>query len=283
MDQSSESFLGLMELIDNESSEAPGVALHRLGEVAVVVISNTSRRNALNLSMWAELEDIFRALSTDRGVSALVMRGAGRQAFAAGADISEFPVERHDLETAGRYNAQLSRTLRLLAGLEFPTLAAIQGFAVGGGCELSHACDLRIAADDAQIGIPIGRLGVVLGVTEAKYIVRHIGVNGLKRVLFSGRLFDAGESARVGLVDEVVSAADLWNHLAALTGTITASRPTTMRAAKVVTDLAEGFDERRTDQLQDLMQAAYGGDGLREGFNAFIEKRSPDFGFERKL
>lgn len=274
-------FASLMAELDAEQSSSAGVHVRHISGIAVVTLSNTRRRNAMGLSMWRRLEEIFTGLAGDRTMAAVLVRGAGTDAFAAGADISEFPEQRHDIGSAAGYNAQLARTLRALAGLELPTIAAIQGFAVGGGCELSHACDLRLASPTAQIGIPIGKLGVILGVTEAKYLVRHIGVNGLKRVLYSGRLFDAAESLRMGLVDEVPEAA-FWDAVGALLEAISNSRAATMRAAKVITDMAADLNDVQGDKLQEMMMEAYGGKGLREGFEAFLEKRTPDFSFERR-
>lgn len=271
----------LMAELDAEESDEPGVHVRAVSGVAIVSISNTSRRNAMNLAMWRGLEEIFSFLHGDRSIAAVLIRGAGKEAFAAGADISEFPQRRHDHASAANYNAQLARTLRTLASLEVPTVAAIQGFAVGGGCELSHACDLRLANETARIGIPIGRLGVILGVTEAKYLVRHIGVNGLKRVLYSGRLFGAAESLGMGLVDETPRG-DFWVAVADLLAAISESRPATMRAAKIVTDMASEMNDVQGDKLQELMMEAYGGQGLREGFEAFLEKRTPNFDFERR-
>lgn len=274
-------FSGLMAELDAEQSSTAGVHVRNISGIAVVTLSHTRRRNAMDLSMWRRLEEIFNSFASDRTLAAVMVRGAGTDAFAAGADISEFPEQRHDLSTAAGYNAQLARTLRALAGLEVPTIAAIQGFAVGGGCELSHACDLRLAAPNAQIGIPIGRLGVILGVTEAKYLIRHIGVNGLKRVLYSGRLFDAAESLRMGLVDEVPDG-EFWPAVGGLLETIRSSRAATMRAAKVITDMAADLNDVQGDKLQEMMMEAYEGKGLREGFEAFLEKRTPDFSFERR-
>lgn len=245
--------------------------------VAVVMISNESARNALNLDMWRQLERIFTELAQDGTLRAVVLRGAGTAAFAAGADIAEFPRERLDASTASRYNSQLSRTLQAVAGLEVPTIAMIHGFAVGGGCEISSACDLRIGSDKVRIGIPIGKLGVILGLTESRLLVRHLGVNGLKRVLFSGELFDSPSSLQLGLLDEVVPAGELSERVALLVQTIVASSATTMRAAKVVTDIAATVNDSDAEKLQQLTVATYDGADLKEGVAAFLEKRSPDF------
>lgn len=246
--------------------------------VAVVVIANETARNALTLRMWSDLETVFADLSRDRSLRAVILRGSGTSAFAAGADISEFPELRLTASQAAGYNAQLSRTLRTIAGIEVPTLAMLQGFAVGGGCEIAAACDLRICADNLSIGIPVGRLGVILGLTESRLLIRHIGVNGLKRLLFSGELLDAGAALRMGLVDEVVPLPELIQRMAALANAIVSSSATVMQAAKVITDLAGSVDDLAADRIQDLMVRTYDGADLREGVSAFLEKRPAVFG-----
>ena len=246
-------------------------------DVAVVMISNEVARNALSLEMWGQLERVFEDLARVVRLRAVVVRGAGTAAFAAGADISEFPENRFDSSQASRYNNQLSRALRAIAGIEIPTLAMIRGFAVGGGCELSAACDLRIGGTDAHIGIPIGRLGVILGITESKLLVRNLGVSGLKRVLFSGELFGAADSLHLGLLDEVVSTEDLAYRVNELLMAIVTSSATTMAAAKVITDLAGELNDRATDRVSQFMVETYDGDDLKEGVAAFLEKRPPLF------
>ncbi|WP_104161972.1 enoyl-CoA hydratase/isomerase family protein [Arthrobacter sp. ZGTC212] len=262
---------------DNFDDRLPNVLCSMENGVAVVAIANTSARNALSLKMWKDLETIFRDLSSDASVRIIVLRGAGTEAFAAGADISEFPELRFTASSAAVYNAQLSRTLRRVAEIEIPTIAMLQGFTVGGGCELAAACDLRIAADDLSIGIPVGRLGVILGLTESRLLVRHIGVNGLKRLLFSGELVGAEQALGMGLVDEVVPAAELNARVSTLAAAVRASSATVMTAAKVITDLAGTLDDAAADRVQELSLRAYDGADLREGVSAFLEKRRPVF------
>lgn len=262
---------------DNTDNRAPNILCSAENGVAVVAIANVSSRNALSLKMWEELESAFRNLAADAAVRVIVLRGAGTEAFAAGADISEFPELRFTASQAAAYNAQLSRTLRQVAEIEIPTIAMLQGFTVGGGCELAAACDLRIAADNLSIGIPVGRLGVILGLTESRLLVRHIGVNGLKRLLFSGELLDAEQAAGMGLVDEVVPAAELTARVSSLAAAVRASSATVMTAAKVITDLAGTLNDAAAERVQELSLLAYDGADLREGVAAFLEKRRPSF------
>ena len=245
--------------------------------VAVVVLSNAPTRNALSLAMWTRIIQIFQELSNTPGLRAVVIRGSGTSAFAAGANIAEFPEKRLTASDARAYNEQLERALHAVAGIEIPTIAMIRGFAVGGGCELAAACDLRIGSDTSRMGIPIGQLGVILGLTETKLLVRHVGVNGLKRILFSGRLFNAQEALGLGLLDEVVPDADRISHTSALLETIRSSSAVTIRAAKIITDFAGGLDGEMADCIQQLHLQAYDGDDLKEGVDAFLNKRRPSF------
>ncbi|WP_104193381.1 enoyl-CoA hydratase/isomerase family protein [Cryobacterium sp. Y82] len=262
---------------DNGDGGHGSVEVYLEANVALVVLSDAPARNALSLSMWIRIAEVFDELRSEPGVRAVVIRGSGTAAFAAGANIAEFPENRLTASAATAYNDHLTRALRAVAAIEVPTIAMIRGFAVGGGCELSAACDLRIGSETAQIGIPIGRLGVILGLTETRLLTRHIGVNGLKRVLFSGRLFNAAESLQIGLLDEVVPDIELAAHIAVLLRTITGSSATTITAAKVVTDLAGALDDAAADRVQRLHVQAYDGDDLKEGVNAFLTKRRPIF------
>lgn len=270
--------------MDDGVAEEPHVALEMVDDIAVVALRNARRRNALTLGMWQQLADIFEHLRTARGVSAIVVRGEGSAAFAAGADISEFSRLRHDIASATVYNEAISAALEAIAAVEAPTIAAIRGFAVGGGCELSHACDLRIAADDAQIGIPIARLGVILGPTEAKFLVRQLGAAGLKRVLLSAKLFDAQESLALRLADEIVPVETFWASVRDLLVTISRSRPVTVRTSVLVADHAAGGVPSAAFMERMLAHAnlAYGSAGLAEGYSAFLEKRAADFTAEKE-
>lgn len=266
-----------LESFDTTQQQDKSVDYFVQGDVAVVVISNEPARNALSIDMWRQIGLIFSELATNSQLRAVVLRGAGTAAFAAGADISEFPEHRLNASDAMRYNDQLSTTLRAVAALGIPTLAMIRGFAVGGGCELSAACDLRIGAEDVRIGIPIGKLGVILGVTESKFLIRHLGVNGLKRVLFSGELFGAADSLQLGLLDEVTATEKLSHRVNELLMAIVGSSATTMSAAKVITDIAGSSDDVTMDRVSRLMNETYEGDDLKEGVSAFLEKRRPSF------
>lgn len=260
------------------------VALHRYRNIAVITLSHPQARNALNLASWRRLKLLFDELASESDLRAVVLRGAGDEAFAAGADIKEFPGTRMTAADAATYNETVAACLRALTGVPVPVIAAIHGLAVGGGCELSMACDVRIATDDARFGIPIGKLGVILGFTEAEAAARLIGPAALKYLLFSGELIDAATAARWGLVQKVVAADKLADAVAALVGSICRQSAVTMRASKLVADMhGRALTADDTDALTRLSVEAYEGADLREGVAAFNQGRLPNFDSQRLM
>lgn len=255
------------------------VALQRYQGVAVVTLSHPQALNALNLSSWRRLNLLLDELAGDSDLRVIVLRGAGDRAFAAGADIMEFPDTRMTAADAAAYNGSLARCLRALAAVPVPVIAAVRGLAVGGGCELSAACDVRIATDDARFGIPLGKLGVILGLTEAETVARLIGPAGLKYLMFSGELINVDTAMRWGLVQKVVASTDLADAVARLVGQICRQSAVTMRASKVVANMhGRALTAADTDALIRFGVDAYEGDDLREGVRAFSQGRPPNFG-----
>jgi enoyl-CoA hydratase len=254
------------------------VALQRQGSVAVVTLSHPEAHNALALASWQRLKTVFDGLAHDPTLRAVVIRGAGSMAFAAGADIKEFPQTRMTAADATRYNESIAQALRAVAAVPVPVIASIRGLAVGGGCELSTACDVRIATTDARFGIPIGKLGVILGYTEADAAARLIGPAGLKYLLFSGELIDAEHAQRLGLVQKTVPPTDLAQVTAKLVAKICSQSALTMRASKLVADMhGRALTAADTELLSRLNVEAYEGEDLKEGVAAFAEGRHPIF------
>jgi enoyl-CoA hydratase len=254
------------------------VAVQRYGSVAVVTLSHPAARNALNLAAWRQLRFVFTELASDRSLRAVVVRGAGATAFASGADITEFPRTRMTAAQAGHYNESISSALLALTAIPVPVIASVAGVAAGGGAELCAACDVRIASERARFGVPIGRLGVILGHTEAMVAARLIGSAALKYLLFSGEFITAAEALRLGFVQKVVPAGDLAAATVRLVGQICRQSPITMRASKAVADMAgrtlTGAD---ADLLSRLSVEAYEGEDLKRGVAAFIAGHEPVF------
>jgi enoyl-CoA hydratase len=262
-----------------------GLQLHSFaqGVVGVVTLNRPRQHNALSLAGWTGLVAAFARLAADNRVRAVVLRGAGGRAFSAGADISEFPERRLDPEAADVYNREIAKALRAVQELPCPVVAMVDGLAIGGGCELAAACDIRIAAAGSRFGIPIGRLGVTLGVTETRAVGAALGRSNLMYLVSSGRIVDTAQVAAWGFVQQVVERDQLASEVASLLVNILASSEVTIRSTKVTAYLAD--DPATTDEhpaLRSFHGEAYGGPDLKEGVAAFLEARAPSFTEERK-
>lgn len=223
----------------------------------------------MTLQMWSQLVECCRLLEEDRSIRAAVVRGSGGWAMSAGADIREFPTHRCTPQTAGAYNATVSLALEAVHALSVPTVAMIEGYAVGGGCEIAAACDIRIAADSSRIGLPLTRIGVMQGAAEAAMVKRLIGPGRLAWMVLSGQLLNTSQAYAIGLVDEVVTESALTVRTAELIGTILRGSDAANRAAKVMAQR-----EFPTEPVEHFL-AVYGGAELPERVDAFLAKRLP--------
>ncbi len=267
----------------NETAVVDHIGLQVLAEVAIVTLARPEQYNALSLASWRQLVRVFEGLSAATALRAIVIRGVGDRAFSAGADIKEFPDVRLSVEDAIGYNEAISAALNTVQSVSVPVIAMISGLAVGGGCELAAACDVRIAGSSARFGIPIGRLGVILGYTEANALSRLIGPAELKYLLFSGALIDAQEALRIKLVQQVVPNAELIERTVALLEAIRTSSPVTIRAAKVVADMCgRTLTTADTEALTRMTVEAYGGPELKEGVAAFQQGRQANFALHER-
>ena len=255
------------------------VFTERRGAIGTVVLNRPAVHNAFTYEMWRSIARGVRELGADPDVRVIVVRGAGERAFASGADIAEFPRHRGTAEQATVYHAAVEDALGALAAVEQAVIAMIHGYCIGGGCELAIACDLRIADDRAQFGIPAARLGVVLGVEELRHLLGLVGMGAAKEILFTGRLLDADEALRVGLVNRVVPPGDLAATVQGLAERIAANAPIAIAAAKDLlarVQRGESPDALATAQAA-FSRRAFASADYREGVRAFLEKRPARF------
>jgi enoyl-CoA hydratase len=243
---------------------------HRVG---IITLNRPQALNALNSQVMHEVISAATELDNDPGIGAIIITGSAR-AFAAGADIKEMA----DLTFADAFGADLFAGWGKLAAVRTPTIAAVAGHALGGGCELAMMCDVLIAADTAKFGQPEIKLGVLPGMGGSQRLTRAIGKAKAMDLILTGRTIDAAEAERSGLVSRVVPADDLISEAMAVAGTISQMSRSAARMAKEAVNrafestLAEGLlYERR------LIQAAFATDDQSEGMAAFIEKRPPNF------
>jgi enoyl-CoA hydratase/carnithine racemase len=231
--------------------------------------------NALNAQVQEELREAATAATTNNDIRAVVVYG-GEKVFAAGADIKEM-AQMSYVDMAARAGA-LSSAFDAIARIPKPVVAAITGYALGGGCELALACDWRVAAQDAKLGQPEITLGVIPGAGGTQRLARLIGPARAKDIIMSGRFVGAEEAAAIGLVDKVVPAEEVYEAAVALVRAYTNGPAQALRAAKLAVDgglqldLASGLSWE-----SQLFASLFATDDRREGMTAFIEKRKPDF------
>jgi enoyl-CoA hydratase len=243
--------------------------------VATITVNRPDKRNALNARVRAELLAALDALRADNEVRVVVLTGAGNKAFVAGADIAELAAR-----TAEEQRAVMAdrRVFDELAAFPKPTIAMINGFALGGGCELAQACDVRVAARSARLGQPEVRLGIIPGGGGTQRLTRLVGYGHAFRLVLSGEPIGADEAARIGLVDIVCDDAELQPRTLALARAMAAHSPLTLRIAKqaVRVSLEKPLEQGLAEERELFIQA-FGSEDGREGVRAFVEKRSPEF------
>lgn len=240
--------------------------------VATLTIDRPSKRNAMSFEMWSAIPGLLDKVAADDAVRALVVRGTDH--FSAGADISEFATLRAGAEGAERYSEAVHAGERAIVGLPKPTIAAITGVCVGGGCEIALACDMRVAAPDARFGITPAKLGIVYNFTSTKQLVDVVGPAWARQILFTAEIIDADTALRIGLVNELT--ADPVARAMALATTMASRAQVSVRGAKtIIGKITEG--EHEDDEVRALYAESVHSADYAEGVAAFLEKRPPRF------
>src|SRR5499427_10420235 len=172
----------------------PGEVLQaRSGDIATVTLSNPARLNALDLGMWKRLGEAMRELDRDKALRCVVLRGAGDKAFAAGADIAEFEKTRKNSRSAKKYGEAIEAAMSSVRDCRHPTVALIRGACVGGGLEIASQCDLRVCGESSRFGVPIAKLGLVVGYGEMKGLMDLVGRSAALEILLEGRILSSAE------------------------------------------------------------------------------------------
>jgi enoyl-CoA hydratase/carnithine racemase len=242
--------------------------------LAVVTINRPQVRNALSRTVIAELLEVLAELRERDDVGLVAFTGAGEKAFVAGADISQ--LRHYDLHTG--LDAAMQRAFDAVEAFPKPTVAAVNGFALGGGCELAMACDIRIASESARFGLPETTLSVLPGAGGTQRLARLVGTGRAIEMILTGRFVDAAEAHAIGLVTSVVPAEGLRAELRRLADQVLAKGPLAVRLAKLVVRAGMDADQRTGQVVEQLAQALlYTTADKAEGASAFLEKRLPTF------
>lgn len=246
--------------------------------LAWMILRNPARLNAVRFEMWEAIPELIGTLGADRDVRVIVMRGAGTEAFASGADISEFATHRKDPASAAAYEQINGRAFTALMACEKPLVAMIHGVCIGGGLALAACADLRVAADDARLALPPARLGLGYAYSGVERIVSLVGPSAASEIIFTARQYAASEALRIGLVNQVIAKADLESFTLRYAEGIAENAPLTIRAAKrAIAETQRDPKERDVDAVKRLVAACFASSDYAEGVRAFLEKRRPQF------
>ena len=250
------------------------IRVDRDDSIAVLTIDRIPVRNALNLETVQECHRALGELAADESLGALIITGAGETAFVSGADIN-------DIRARGRDDGLAAINSSLFAAVERfprPTIAAINGFALGGGCELALACDIRVAADTAKFGQPELGLGIIPAAGATQRLPRVVGLGWAKHLVLTGEIIDAKQALEIGLVTAIMPGAQLQVRARELAKRILRQGPLAARLAKLSLNAASRVDLDSGLLIETLAQAiCYASDDKAEGTAAFLEKRKPKF------
>jgi enoyl-CoA hydratase len=246
----------------------------RDGAVVTVIFDRPAARNAMTWRMYEQLGEACARIRGEAGLRVAVFRGAGGKSFIAGTDIAQFQAFRSS-DDGFAYEAKMESHLDAVETLPVPTLAVVEGFAIGGGLAIAAACDLRIATPGARFGIPTARtVGNCLSIANYARLVAALGASRAKRMLLLAENLTAEEALTGGFVSEIVAAADLDRRVGELTARLAQHAPITMRVTK---EAIRRLLHAGLPDGDDLIRACYGSDDFRIGVSAFVEKREPQW------
>ena len=252
------------------------VTLEKEDGIATITVNRPESLNALNSEVLDGLKNVAEDALADDSVFVVIVTGAGEKAFVAGADIKEMtgktPMDMRKFTIKGH------KVMDLFAKMEKPTIAAVNGFALGGGCELAIACDIRLASDNAKIGVPEVNLGIFPGFGGTQRLTSLLGKGRASEMVFTGGMITAEEAERIGLVNRVYPQAELMNEARAMAKEISTKGPLAVRLAKssINRALEGGLDDGLAYE-RELVSLSFSTEDKVEGLKAFLEKRPPNF------
>lgn len=254
--------------------DTPTLDVEVAERIAVVTINRPEVRNSLSRQVLDDLNAVLAHAEQDDAIGALVFTGAGDKAFAAGADITQL----QNYTPASALESYMQRTYDAIEQFGKPTIAAVNGYALGGGCELAMSCDIRIASSRAKFGLPEPTLGVLPGAGGTQRLGRLVGVGRAIEMILTGRFADAEEALRIGLVTSIAEPGELLRTARETASTILAKGPLAVRLAKLVVRTGLDADQGTGLVVERLAQALlYGSSDKAEGAAAFLDKRTPEF------
>ena len=254
------------------------LTVEKRGAVGWIVFDQPEKKNAINDAMWRGIPEAMARFDADAEVRCVAFRGAGKEAFAAGADLSEFEKVRADRAAVGQYDGLLDKVLHSIQDSRKPSVAMIYGFCMGGGLEVALACDLRYCGTSAQFAIPAAKLGLAYNIEGHKRLLETVGHARAREIMFLGRRYDAAEGLAMGLVHRVLPDAELEGFVDGVIATLLANAPLAIANSKTILEeyaKAEGAPDPA--RMRAAMARCATSEDYEEGRRAFMEKRKPRF------
>ncbi len=244
--------------------------------IAVVTVNRPEKLNALNSKTIEELKEVFTEINKDENISAVILTGSGEKAFVAGADISE--LNKLDMISAKAFSEKGQEVFNLIENLNKPVIAAVNGFALGGGCELALACHIRLASENAKFGQPEVNLGIIPGYGGTQRLTRLVNSGRALEYILTGDMIDANEAFRIGLVNRVYPKEELIKKATEMANKIASKAGNAVRLAIKAVNAADSVSSKEgQDYEASLFALCCGTEDFKEGTSAFLEKRKAAF------
>ncbi len=254
------------------------IIAQKQGSVGWLVFNNPAKRNAISIDMWEAIPKVFDRFEQDPEIRVIVLRGEGDKAFVSGADVSQYEKQRSSAEGIQYYEEIAGRVQERFQSCDKVTIAMIRGYCLGAGVNIALSCDLRLAADDARLGIPAAKLGLGYRASSLKNLVDTIGPANAREVLLTGRQFSADEARAMGFVHRVAPVAGLEGLVLEHCAMISENAPLTIRASKrIVRELTKSSPAFDAQACAALVKQCFDSQDYVEGRRAFMEKRKPVF------
>ncbi len=255
--------------------------VEKKGRVCTVTFNRPEKRNALTPLMLFQLADLLKSIQEEGEIRCLVLRGAGDKAFSAGYDISEIPRDMTP-EMAAAFKAKnpLHTGLQSIIDFPYPVIAMLNGHAFGAGCDLAMTCDLRFAAEHAQMGLPPAKLGIIYQPGGILRMINIVGLANAKEIFFTGRSYAAPKALEMGMVNYVLPPDQLFSFTYTMAREISENAPLSLKGMKVIFNkifLSQKMDPKDAEEIEALRLQAFNSEDIKEGQRAFKEKRKPVF------
>ena len=245
-------------------------------KVGYIILDNPSRLNAISLSMWEKIGILLKEYEKNNNIRCVVLKGKGKKAFSAGADISEFNDNRSQSDTVLKYDNVSKNSLQILQRFSKPTIALIDGYCIGGGLATALSCDIRLASKKSTFAIPAAKLGLAYDYLGIKKLRDIVGPSRAKYIFFTARQFTSDEAMQMGIIEQIFNDSDFDEHTLKVLNAISDNAPLTIASAKLAID-ADPQDSKMIQRCREFEQVCFSSKDYEEGRLAFSEKRKPIF------